>query len=231
MNRQIPLPLSNDVVPAFDNFARGANGLAVDLLAGIGNSTDVRQVYLWGAPQTGKSHLLTALHRQYIHSNHQSFYVSLHGAAIAPQLLDSLDGYDLILIDDIDSVAGNAAWETALFNLINFVREQNGKIVFSASAPPTLELWSLPDLVSRFTWGPVLKLNALDEHAIRDAMIYSAQQRGMKFESGALDFLLKRYRRDVSSLLSAIEVLDSESLAAGRASITVPFLKRCFVFD
>ena len=53
----------------------------------------------------------------------------------------------------------------------------------------------------------------------------------MKFESGALDFLLKRYRRDVSSLLSAIEVLDSESLAAGRASITVPFLKRCFVFD
>lgn len=231
MQQQIPLPLAADVVPGFDNFARGSNALVVDMLAGIGDSADVQQVYLWGAQQSGKSHLLTALHRQSLQRNRQSFYVSLRGSSMQPQLLESLDSYDVLLIDDVDRQAQRAEWEQALFNLINFVRERGGKMVFSASVPPTAQHWSLPDLVSRFTWGPVVKLASLEEHEVRDAMMAAAVARGIKLDVEAVDFLLKRYRRDVSSLLAAIEVLDAESLAAGRDRITVPFLKRCFVFD
>jgi len=236
VHHQLPLPLGTDVVPRFDNFARGSNGLIVDLLSGLsdienGKSDDIKQVYVWGVEHSGKSHLLTALHRQALSLHQQSFHASLGSATINSQMLEALDGYDLILLDDVDHVASDREWEMALFNLINFVRERNGKIVFSASAPPTDENWSLPDLVSRFTWGPVLRLEALNESEIRDAMVMSAEHRGMKLDMEAVDFLLKRYRRDVSSLLAAIDVLDVESLAAGRARITIPFLKRCFVFD
>ncbi len=218
-------------MPSFENFATGGNALAIDAVSGIAESAGVTQIYLWGAEQSGKSHLLTALHRQSLKRSLHSFYVSLNGTMMNSQLLESLDGYDLILLDDVDSVARDPAWERALFNLINFVRDRNGKIVFTASEAPKRHNWSMPDLVSRFTWGPVYRLVALEEHEVRGAMVASAAQRGMKLEVEAVDFLFKRYRRDVGSLLAAIEVLDTESLAAGRDRITVPFLKRCFVFD
>ena len=236
MQRQLPLPIAEVAAPGFDNFARGRNGLIVDMLAGLENDHKVRQLFLCGPSQSGKSHLLTALHTQYLGASKRSFYVSLNraqqgGATLTPLLLEALDNYELILIDDVDHVAGLANWETSLFNLINFVRERHGKMVFSAAAAPSLEAFGLADLVSRLTWGPVLKLVPLNESEIRDAMFSAAQQRGMKLDGDAADFLLKRYKRDASSLLSAISILDNESLAAGRERITIPFLKQCFVFD
>jgi DnaA family protein len=235
MQRQLPLPIAEAAAPGFDNFARGSNGLVVDMLAGLANDNKVQQLFLCGPGQSGKSHLLSALHAQYLGASKRSFYVSLNrshqGGALTPALLESLDNYELIVIDDVDHVAGLADWETSLFNLINFVRERHGKMVFSAAAAPSLETFELADLVSRLAWGPVLKLVPLNESEIRDAMFSAAQQRGMKLDSEAADFLLKRYKRDASSLLSAISILDNESLAAGRERITIPFLKQCFVFD
>lgn len=231
MHRQIPLAIVDAAPRRLQNFTRGGNGLVVDIFAGLADSDQVKQVYLWGPPQSGKSHLLVALHNQYLESSRRSFYVSLSDNTLTPVLLESLDNYDLIAIDDVNSVAGDAEWERSLFNLINFSRECGGKILFGASSAPTADDWSLADLVSRFSWGPVLKLVALNENEIRDAMLASADQRGMRMDKEAADFLLKRYRRDVGSLLAAIETLDTESLAAGRERITIPFLKRCFVFD
>lgn len=231
MHRQIPLAIVDAAPKRLQNFTRGGNGLVVDIIAALADSDEVKQVYLWGPPQSGKSHLLVALHRQYLELSRRSFYVSLSDTTLTPVLLDSLDNYDLIAIDDVNCVAGHAEWERSLFNLINSVRDSGGKILFGASSAPTAANWALADLVSRFSWGPVLKLVALNENEIRDAMLASADQRGMRMDEEAADFLLKRYRRDVGSLLAAIETLDTESLAAGRERITIPFLKRCFVFD
>ncbi len=245
MQQQLPLPIVAPEACSFDNYAKGSNGLVVELLASLDQSADVRQVFLCGPPQSGKSHLLVALHGHYLAVGKKSFYVSLNDVmqsdgtpsesqamqpSFDPALLESLDHYDLIAIDDVDQVAGQDDWETSLFNLINFVREGEGKIIFSASAAPSMERWKLADLLSRFTWGPVLKLVPLNEIEIRQAMLAAAQLRGMKLDTDAVDFLLKRYRRDASSLLSAIAILDAESLAAGRKRITIPFLKQCFDF-
>lgn len=236
MHPQIPLPIASVVQPTMGNFARGENGLIVDIVEGLaGNNThgddgSVRQVYLWGTAHCGKTHLLLAAHRQWLAMQRRSFYVSLKDAALSPLLLESLDGYDLIALDDIHMIAKNPAWEQALFNLINFTREGQGKILFSATIAPSADTWALADLVSRLAWGPVLKLQALNEAQIHSAMMAAANDRGMKLDSEAADFLLKRYSRDVNSLLKAVETLDRESLAAGRERITIPFLKRCFVF-
>lgn len=231
MHPQIPLPIANAAEPSLSNYSRGDNGLIVDIIAELGRSDKTRQVYLWGPAQSGKTHLLLAAHQQWLEAERRSFYVSLADTTLTSGLLDSLDGYDLIALDDLDSVAKQPSWEQALFNLINFTREGRGKIIFSAASAPSAQVWTLADLVSRLSWGPVLKLTGLSENDIRSAMMASAEQRGMKVDKEAIDFLLKRYSRDVSSLLQAIETLDRESLAAGRERITIPFLKRCFVFE
>lgn len=229
--QQLPLPIANAAQPSIGNFSRGRNGLLVDIVEGLTSSDDVRQVYLWGGVFSGKTHLLLAAHHQWLTLGRRSFYASLNDTTLSPDLLESLDGYDFIALDDIGRVAKIEAWEQALFNLINFCRESQGKILFAANSAPSADNWLLADLVSRLSWGPVLKLESLNEAEIHAAMMESADRRGMKLDREAADFLLKRYSRDVNSLLQAIETLDRESLAAGRERITIPFLKRCFVFD
>jgi len=227
---QQPLPFAFDIAPDFENFHVGDNRLAFDLLSGLHAEKQIQQVYLWGGSQSGKTHLLMATHQRWLLCERQSFYISLDPSRYTATLLDGLDGYDLVVLDDIDRVAGQSDWELGLFNLINDCRERGCMLVLSAASAPDAADWALADLCSRLSWGPVVKLQVLSEAEVRSAMLKSASARGLLLEPDAADFLLRRYSREVNSLLEAIAILDSESLAAGRARITVPFLKRCFSF-
>jgi len=225
--RQLPLPLSPLLVPTYDNYYRGSNGLAVDLVQRLREMTDASQLYLWGPEHSGKTHLLLAAHNEFTAADDRSFYASLKEQALSASLLESLDRYSLVVLDDIDHVAGNNDWERALFNLINFSREQSGKIIFGASSAPASAGWLLADLESRLGWGPVLKLELLNEADIREVLLESVNNKGLEMPGETVDYLLKRHKRDVGSLLETVAVLDRESLAAGRARITIPFLKSC----
>lgn len=224
---QRPLPFAFDAAPEFDNFHIGENKLAFELLLDLHANEQIQQVYIWGGNQAGKTHLLTATHRSWLSAGRQSFYISLSASKYSASLLDGLDGFDLVLLDDINRVVQLPDWELGLFNLINFCRERGCKLLLSADCAPDSSSWVLPDLRSRLSWGPVLKLSALDEDDVRSAMFDSAAERGLKLESDAADFLLRRYSRDIHSVRKAIAILDSESLAVGRARITIPFIKRC----
>ncbi len=227
---QQPLPFAFDLTPDFDNFHVGENALAFDLLSGLHIDQQIQQVFLWGGNQSGKTHLLMATHRRWLVNGRQSFYVALDASHYKASLLDDLDSYDLVVLDDIDKVALHSDWELGLFNLINDCRARGCMLVLSSARAPVSADWALADLCSRLTWGPVVKLQALSEAEVRDAMLSLANARGLLLDSEAADFLLRRYSREVNSLLKTIAILDSESLAAGRARITIPFLKRCFSF-
>ncbi len=225
--RQLPLPLSPSVAPAYANFQRGSNSFAVDMVQQLCNADDANQVYLWGAPRCGKTHLLLAAHNDYVEQNRRSFYVSLKEPSLSANLFESMHEYALLAVDDIDCIAGVQTWELALFNLINFSREQSGKILFAASAAPASAGWRLPDLQSRLGWGPVIKMEPLSDVDLHQTVLDAAEGKGLQMPDETIDYLLKRYSRDVGSLLQTVALLDRESLAAGRARITIPFLKSC----
>ncbi|OED43846.1 DnaA regulatory inactivator Hda [Chromatiales bacterium (ex Bugula neritina AB1)] len=228
---QIPLPFNPSEPPGFNNFSVGENGLAANLMVSLRDSRSVRQIYLWGGGHCGKSHLLLATHRQWLAAGQRSFYASLADNSLPVSLIDELDFHDLVVLDDIHYVAHKPDWEMALFNLINFSREGATKLIFGSRMAPSPENWGLPDLASRLAWGPVLKLQELADEDIREAMLAAARQRGMQFDVEAANYLLTHYPRDLMSLLQAVATLDTESIAAGRARITIPFLKRCLTFD
>ena len=223
----MPLPLSSSVVPSYDNFISGSNALTINMVRDFRHRVDASQLYLWGAGHSGKTHLLLAAYNECLSAGVTSFYISLKDDAVSPGLLDGLEGCTLIAIDDVDQVAGDEAWEQAIFNLINFSREQSGKLLFSATSSPAAGQWQLQDLVSRLNWGPVVSLNVLSDRDARAALITSADEKGLEMPDETADYLLNRHTRDVASLLEIVALLDRESLAAGRARITIPFLKAC----
>jgi DnaA family protein len=82
----------------------------------------------------------------------------------------------------------------------------------------------LPDLRSRLGQCGRISLQPLTEAGRAEVLKARAQRRGLALDGPALEWLLTRTGRDLGSLVSVLDRLDRESLAAKRR-LTVPFLR------
>ena len=90
-----------------------------------------------------------------------AFYIALKRLPeSAAAGLEGLQVLDLVCVDDLDSVAGNPAWERALFNCFNEVRSAGGCLLVSSRLPLNSLEFGLPDLASRLAWGVRLNLQS-----------------------------------------------------------------------
>lgn len=222
--RQLPLGVTLRHPRGFSNFIAGPNAGAVavlrDLLAGRVRGV----VYLWGGSGSGKSHLLEACCGDVSMHGRPVAYLPLAGSRLEPDMLNGLADIELLCIDDVDSVAGDSAWEEALFHLYNQAEQASCPMVLTASVAPRTPVWKLPDLVSRLTAAVVWRLHALDDTECRAALQLHARERGFDLSDEVVTFVMKRLRRDMLSLSTFLDRLDQSSLAAQRR-VTVPFVK------
>ena len=65
----------------------------------------------------------------------------------SPEICEGLEQADLVCIDDIERVASDHDWETALFHLYNRMRESGSTLIVSAGAAPAQLRIGLPDLL------------------------------------------------------------------------------------
>ena len=80
-------------------------------------------------------------------------------------------------------------------------------------------------MISRLSSCTQASLRPLSEPQRREALRQRAQARGLELEDAVLDWLFARAQRDFGSLVSLLERIDRESLAAKRR-VTVPFLRQ-----
>ncbi len=226
MAQQLPLDFEFRANQTFNDFFPGTNQEIVTHLqrciAGLGE----QQIFLWGKSGQGKSHLLQACCHQAQNQNLSSFYFDLSNAELPdPSILSGLDEYDVVCFDNIERIAGNAAWELAFFNFFNQHRDRGHKLIVSASSAPNDIAIQLPDLKTRLNWGLSLKIQPLTDSDLIAALIFKANQMGFEIAPQAGRFLLTHYDRDLTSLWALLEKLDKASLAAKR-KLTIPFLKQ-----
>lgn len=204
----------------FNSFITGRNQEVLAQLKDLQNCTQHFH-FLWGESGCGKSHLLQAVCR----NNPQSVYIPLKLAVEGtPELLETLDDFRLVCLDDLQSILGNEAWEVRLFSLFNQIREGGGRLVVSAGGPPKTLAVNLPDLASRLAWGTVYRLWELDDGDKSRALKYRAHLRGFELSDEVLKYLMLRNSRDMHALFDVLERMDQLSLREKRR-ITVPFLK------
>jgi DnaA family protein len=219
---QLALPLRLADHAVFASFLATGNETLVATLRGLAAGDDGSGCWIWGAAANGKTHLLQAVCDQ---AGDQSVYIPLgmFGAA-GPGMLEGLASRALVCIDDIDVVAGDAAWEHALFVLYNQVLDAGGRIVAAATAAPRNCGFELADLASRLTALPAFQMQPLDDDATKQALQLRACHRGLDLPDETAQFLLSRNRRDMASLYSLLDKLDDEALRAQRR-LTIPFVK------
>ncbi len=221
MPQQLPLGLSIRPSIDFASFIAGRNGEAISRL----RTPQDPFVYLWGESGSGKSHLLQAACLQAHREERLPAYLPLKSQGeIDPEMLQGLERYALVCLDDLEQIAGDALWERAIFNLFNLLRENGGQLIVAADRPPANLPIALPDLASRLTWGPCYHLLPLDDEERLELLLRSAERRGMSMSVETASFLLQRTPRDIHFLTLLMDRLDTASLAAQRR-LTIPFVR------
>ena len=219
---QLALPLRLADHAVFGSFLATGNEPVVDYLYSLTESATGHGAWLWGAPATGKSHLLQAACERF---GDRAVYVPLQELrAAGASLLEGLDSRDLVCIDDIDRVAGDEAWEQGLFNLCNDVHEAGNQLIVSATSPPRESGILLADLRSRMQRLPTFHLHVLDDAQRVAALQLRARHRGLDLPDESARYLLTRSKRDMRSLYELLDKLDLEALRAQRR-LTIPFVR------
>lgn len=225
MSKQLPLALRWPADQRFDSFVPGDNGVAVASARAAATERDAPWLYFSGATGTGKTHLLIAACAAAIEVGRSAQYLNLANLTTAPEVaLRGCGGSDVLAIDDIGAVAGDAAVEHALFDLYNSSRGDGATLLFAAAAASTNIGIQLPDLVSRLSACNQFVLRPLDEASRRTALRARANARGIELDDAALDWLFTRQARDLGALTRLLDRIDRAALAAQRR-VTVPFLR------
>lgn len=220
---QLPLALRYPPEQRLESYLGGPAG-AVEQLRSLARVPGVDWIYLEGPPGSGKTHLGLAVCAEAEGVGRRAAYLPLRAAR--GRLREALDSQeaDVVALDGLEAVAGDRADEVALFDFHNRARAAGiGVLYLAAAAPQALPL-VLPDLRSRLGHCTRIALRPLDDQARGDILRDRARRRGLVLEEAAIDWLLTRTGRDLIQLLSLLERIDRESLAAQRR-VTVPFLR------
>lgn len=225
-NRQLPLAVGLRDDSTFDNFLPAANGEA---LAAVRELVAGRQpfVYVCGEPGSGRSHLLEAAIHAKAAAGLPVFYLNLAGPDLPPPaILDGIgDLVALVCLDGVDAVAGDAAWEQAVFHIFNAIRSAGGALMVSAGAVPGAVGWQLPDLASRMASGLVVRLVVPSDEQRLAILAFRAARRGLELSPETGRYLLARVNRRLDELVGLLDRLDREALTHQRR-LSIPFVRQ-----
>ncbi|MDQ2069446.1 DnaA regulatory inactivator Hda [Natronospira bacteriovora] len=222
---QLPLGIELSVESRLEDFFQGDNVAAVSASRAMAAGEMTGCLFLAGPPASGKTHLLQGSCHHAHALKRQAAYLPLRQPALrSPDLLAGWESFELVCIDDLETVAGLRDWERALFRLFEGLKEQGGGLLVTAAALPGGLGLALPDLASRLASGPVYQLASLDDEDRVRALKKRLAQRGLALPDDSARWLMRRARRDMHTLMDLADRLDRLSLSAQRR-LTIPFLR------
>lgn len=221
--RQLALDIGLAPDPSLENFVAAGNEAVVEHLR-LWVDNPLRSpvpTYLWGEGGSGKTHLLRAV-RDVLQA-HGARVGWLHAHNLHPGEHD--EHWQAVLLDDVHLYT--AEQQAAAFNwFVNAQAPAHGpaRWVLAAATQPPADLLLREDLRTRLGWGHVFQVKALDEAERRAVLRRAADERGVFLSDEVMDFMLHRFSRDLSSLMTLLDQLDAYALRAQRA-VTIPLLK------
>ena len=191
-------------------------------------------LFLYGGVGLGKTHLLHAI-GQYVASNKKGARVAyVSSEKFTNEYIDGIQNNqlarfrkkyrqtDVLLIDDIQFLAGKERIQEEFFHTFNALHEAHKQIVLTCDRPAS-EIQNLEHrLVSRFEWGLVTDLQPPDIEMRLAILNKKAQLMGVTLPEDVMNFLASRIRTNVRRLEGAlIRVASYASLTGKKLSIEV----------
>lgn len=215
--QQLVLDIAPAPPPSFDNFVTASNAELVHAINALALQQEPEPLlYLWGTSGSGKTHLLQASVHLALSRGYTAIYLDAQEFGTADPLT-----FDLVVVDNVEQL--DASSQIKLFNLINRVREGHGRLISAGQVAP-MQLALRTDLTTRLGWGLIYQIHPLSDADKLSVLSRHAQARGFELHAGVADYLMRHWRRDLPSLIAALDSLDHYSLQT-RRPITLPLLK------
>lgn len=223
--QQLHLPITFSERLDFSTYVTGANSQITRTLLAIAGGEQKQNIFLWGGSGVGKTHLLQAVCMAAGDLQRTAAYVPLKLLGeIRPEVLLGLEDYDVVCLDDVDCIAGDQTWESAIFNLFNACRENRRPLLMTAAVNPNRIPVQMVDLHTRLGWDLVFQLRSLADGDRLQALVLRARSRGLDVSAEVLQYLLQHVPRDTHTLFGWLQRLDQECLARKRR-LTIPFIR------
>lgn len=185
----------------------------------------LQQLHVCGEPGSGRSLLLSAFAAAAAQRLGQCILLPLRQVVFLPaDMLQGLESCPLVVLDDIEAVAGWPEWEEGLFNLYNRLQEQGGRLLVSAAMVPADLPLQLPDLRSRLARASVHVLPTPDDGIRQELLQTTASRRDWQLEPELVRYLIERGPRGLGRFMAMLDKLEQRALREKRA-ITVPLAR------
>ena len=221
----------------FETFVVGNNNnfsYAAALAVSQAPGKSYNPLFLYGGVGLGKTHLLHAIGQHVVNNKKGARVAYVSSEKFTNEYIDAIQNNvlvkfrkkyrqtDVLLIDDIQFLAGKERIQEEFFHTFNALHESHKQIVLTCDRPAS-EIQNLEHrLVSRFEWGLVTDLQPPDIEMRLAILNKKAQIMGVTLPEEIMNFLANRIRTNIRRLEGAlIRVASYASLTGKKLSIEV----------
>ena len=194
-------------------------------------------LFLYGGVGLGKTHLMQAVGHMMKQRQRDMRLAYVSSEAFTNDVINSLrydrmvsfrDKYrnvDVLLMDDIQFIAGKERTQEEFFHTFNTLYEAQKQVVISSDQPPK-DIPGLEErLRSRFAWGLTADLQPPDTETKRAILAKKSEDQGVELPETVGEFIATRIKTSIRDLEGALTRLIAYSSLTG-AEISLPMAQQ-----